>query len=164
VKENMPMTTRTSPHLTLNNGVRIPAVGLGVFQSPPEQTAGAVESALTHGYRLVDTAAAYFNEVQVGEGLRRSGISRDEVFLETKVWISDYGCRIANRRNAPFRLAGRQEHGLDESGCAVSHSRGLRVEVRSHPCENGSERRRRAGALDWDRRVATTIVRLERHG
>jgi diketogulonate reductase-like aldo/keto reductase len=61
VKENMPMTTRTSPHLTLNNGVRIPAVGLGVFQSPPEQTAGAVESALTHGYRLVDTAAAYFN-------------------------------------------------------------------------------------------------------
>jgi diketogulonate reductase-like aldo/keto reductase len=85
------MTTRTSPLLTLNNGVQIPAIGLGVFQSPPEQTAAAVESALTHGYRLVDTAAAYFNEAQVGEGLRRSGISRSEVFLETKVWISDYG-------------------------------------------------------------------------
>jgi diketogulonate reductase-like aldo/keto reductase len=85
------MTTRTSPLLTLNNGVQIPAIGLGVFQSPPEQTADAVESALTQGYRLVDTAAAYFNEAQVGEGLRRSGISRNEVFLETKIWISDYG-------------------------------------------------------------------------
>jgi hypothetical protein len=91
VKENIPMTTRTSPLLTLNNGVQIPAIGLGVFQSAPEQTAGAVESALTRGYRLVDTAAAYFNEVQVGEGLRRAGISRNEVFLETKIWISDYG-------------------------------------------------------------------------
>jgi len=83
--------TRTSPFLTLNNGVQIPAIGLGVFQSPPEQTASAVESALTQGYRLIDTAAAYFNEVQVGEGLRRAGISRSQVFLETKVWISDYG-------------------------------------------------------------------------
>ncbi len=83
--------TRTSPFLTLNNGVQIPAIGLGVFQSPPEQTAGAVESALTQGYRLIDTAAAYFNEVQVGKGLRRAGISRNQVFLETKIWISDYG-------------------------------------------------------------------------
>ena len=58
MKENTPMTTGTSPLLTLNNGVQIPVIGLGVFQSPPEQTAGAVESALTQGYRLVDTAAA----------------------------------------------------------------------------------------------------------
>ena len=85
------MTTRTSPLVTLNNGVQIPAVGLGVFQSPPEETASAVESALTQGYRLVDTAAAYFNEAQVGEGLRRSGVAREDVFLETKIWISDYG-------------------------------------------------------------------------
>ena len=91
MKKNTPMTTRTSPLLALNNGVQIPAIGLGVFQSPPDQTAAAIESALTQGYRLVDTAAAYFNEAQVGEGLRRSGIPRDEVFLETKVWISDYG-------------------------------------------------------------------------
>jgi len=91
LKKNTPMTTRTSPLLALNNGVQIPAIGLGVFQSPPDQTAAAIESALTQGYRLVDTAAAYFNEAQVGEGLRRSGIPRDEVFLETKVWISDYG-------------------------------------------------------------------------
>jgi diketogulonate reductase-like aldo/keto reductase len=80
-----------SPFLTLNNGVQMPALGLGVFQSPPEETAAAVESAITRGYRLIDTAAAYFNERQVGEGLRRSGVRRDEIFLETKVWISDYG-------------------------------------------------------------------------
>ena len=69
----------------------MPAVGLGVFQSPPDQTASAVESALAEGYRLIDTAAAYGNERQVGEGISRAGISRDDVFIETKVWISDYG-------------------------------------------------------------------------
>jgi len=78
-------------NLTLNNGVRLPALGLGVFQSPPEQTAAAVASALAHGYRLIDTAASYLNERQVGEALRSSGVPRDDVFLETKVWISDYG-------------------------------------------------------------------------
>ena len=77
--------------LVLNNGVRMPALGLGVFQSPPEETAAAVEAALNIGYRHIDTAAAYNNERQVGEGLRRSGVGRDEVFIETKVWVSDYG-------------------------------------------------------------------------
>ncbi|MGH8639755.1 MAG: hypothetical protein ACREUZ_21720 [Burkholderiales bacterium] len=76
---NTAMTKQRSPLLTLNNGVEMPALGLGVFQSPPEQTAAAVESALAQGYRLIDTAAAYFNERQVGEGPRRSGIPRDEV-------------------------------------------------------------------------------------
>ena len=56
-----------------------------------EQTVTAVESAIAQGYRLIDTAAAYANERQVGEGMRRSGISRDDMFIETKVWISDYG-------------------------------------------------------------------------
>jgi 2,5-diketo-D-gluconate reductase A len=79
------------PTLTLNNGVKIPAVGLGVFQTPPDETAAAVEAALKTGYRHIDTAAAYGNEREVGEGIRRSGVSRDEVFLETKIWISDYG-------------------------------------------------------------------------
>jgi len=83
--------TRRSPLLTLNNGVQMPALGLGVFQNPPEQTVSAVESAIAQGYRLIDTAASYFNERQVGEGMRQSGIGRDDVFLETKVWISDYG-------------------------------------------------------------------------
>jgi diketogulonate reductase-like aldo/keto reductase len=84
------MTIQT-PLLTLNNGVQIPAIGLGVFQSSPDETVTAVEYAIGQGYRLIDTAASYFNERQVGEGLRRSGISRDEMFIETKVWISDYG-------------------------------------------------------------------------
>src|SRR3954468_10607192 len=93
-EENTAMTSTAmtkSPLLTLNNGVQMPALGLGVFQSPPDETADAVESAITHGYGVIDTAAAYFNERQVGEGLRRTGVRRDEVFLETKVWISDYG-------------------------------------------------------------------------
>src|SRR6478735_2277358 len=81
----------TSPLLTLNNGVQMPAIGLGVFQSSPDDTVTAVESAIAEGYRLIDTAASYFNERQVGEGVRRSGISRDHIFIETKVWISDYG-------------------------------------------------------------------------
>ena len=80
-----------SPSITLNNGVPMPAVGLGVFQSPPAETAGAVEAAIATGYRLIDTAAAYANEREVGEGLRRSGLPRDQMFIETKVWISDYG-------------------------------------------------------------------------
>jgi len=77
--------------LTLNTGVKIPALGLGVFQTPAGETAHAVEAALATGYRRIDTAASYLNERQVGEGIRRSGVDRNEVFIETKVWISDYG-------------------------------------------------------------------------
>jgi diketogulonate reductase-like aldo/keto reductase len=77
--------------LTLNNGVEMPALGFGVFQTPPDETAAAVESALQTGYRLVDTAAAYGNERGVGDAIRRSGLDRAEVFVETKVWISDFG-------------------------------------------------------------------------
>ncbi|MEU9185769.1 aldo/keto reductase [Streptomyces sp. NPDC048484] len=76
---------------TLNNGVRMPALGFGVYQTPPDATVEAVRTALETGYRLIDTAAAYGNEREVGEGIRRSGLDRDEVFVETKVWISDYG-------------------------------------------------------------------------
>jgi 2,5-diketo-D-gluconate reductase A len=79
------------PLLTLNNGVEIPALGYGVFQTPPDETITAVETALATGYRHIDTAAAYLNEREVGEALRRSGVDRAEVFVETKVWISDYG-------------------------------------------------------------------------
>jgi diketogulonate reductase-like aldo/keto reductase len=79
------------PELTLNNGVTMPALGLGVFQSPPEETTAAVEAALSAGYRHIDTAAAYGNEREVGEGIRRSGVDRADVFIETKVWVSDYG-------------------------------------------------------------------------
>lgn len=85
------MNATTIPHFTLNNGVRIPAIGLGVFQSPPAETTAAVLAALETGYRHIDTAAAYGNEREVGEAIRRSGIARDEVFIETKLWVSDYG-------------------------------------------------------------------------
>ena len=78
-------------NITLNNGVEMPAIGLGVFQTPPDETTDAVASALETGYRHIDTAAAYGNEREVGEGIRHSGVPRDEIFIETKVWISDYG-------------------------------------------------------------------------
>src|SRR5829696_5620116 len=77
--------------LELNNGVEMPALGFGVFQTPPEETAEAVATALQTGYRLIDTAAAYMNESAVGEAMRSSGLDRSEVFIETKVWISDFG-------------------------------------------------------------------------
>jgi diketogulonate reductase-like aldo/keto reductase len=81
----------TNTMITLNNGVELPAIGLGVFQTSPDVTTTAVEEALRSGYRLIDTAAAYGNEIQVGEGIRNSGIPREEIFIETKIWISDYG-------------------------------------------------------------------------
>ncbi|MHB8695510.1 MAG: aldo/keto reductase [Solirubrobacteraceae bacterium] len=77
--------------LTLNNGVEIPSLGLGVFQTPPDETRDAVRSALAAGYRHIDTAAAYGNEREVGEAVHASGLDRSDVFLETKIWISDYG-------------------------------------------------------------------------
>ncbi len=78
-------------YVTLNSGVVMPALGFGVFQTPPEQTVASVVEALRVGYRLIDTAASYFNEREVGEGIRQSGLDRSEVFIETKLWISDYG-------------------------------------------------------------------------
>jgi diketogulonate reductase-like aldo/keto reductase len=79
------------PDAALNNGVEMPMLGFGVFQTPPEETRTAVEAALAAGYRHIDTAAAYGNEKQVGEALVSSGVPRSEVFVETKIWISDYG-------------------------------------------------------------------------
>jgi len=89
--------TGSSPALPLNNGVELPALGLGVFQSTPEQTVGAVTAALARGYRLIDTAAAYLNERQVGEAIARSGVPRSDVFVTTKLWIGDYGYERALR-------------------------------------------------------------------
>ncbi|RYE86710.1 MAG: aldo/keto reductase [Hyphomicrobiales bacterium] len=81
----------TVPMITLNNGVRMPTLGFGVFQTPPDETATAVAEALRVGYRHIDTAAAYGNERGVGDAIRRSGLARDAVFIETKIWINDYG-------------------------------------------------------------------------
>ena len=81
----------TMDTLKLNNDVEMPVLGLGVFQTPPDETRAAVEAALKTGYRHIDTAAAYGNEREVGQAIAASGLARDEVFIETKIWISDYG-------------------------------------------------------------------------
>ncbi|WP_457142657.1 aldo/keto reductase [Mycobacterium sp. URHB0021] len=79
------------PAFTLNNGVEMPVLGFGVFQTASEETIAAVETALQTGYRHIDTAAAYGNEREVGEAIRRSGLAREDLFVETKVWITDFG-------------------------------------------------------------------------
>jgi 2,5-diketo-D-gluconate reductase A len=81
----------TVPTLTLNNGVAMPALGFGVFQTPPAETRTAVAEALRVGYRHIDTAAAYGNERGVGEAIAASGLARADLFIETKIWINDYG-------------------------------------------------------------------------
>lgn len=74
----------------LNNGVMMPAIGFGVFQIPENETERVVTDAIEVGYRLIDTASAYFNEEQVGSAIRRSGIKREEFFITTKLWVQDY--------------------------------------------------------------------------
>ena len=74
----------------LNNGVMMPAVGFGVYQIPVEETERCVSDALEVGYRMLDTASSYFNERQVGDALRRSGLKREQVFVTTKLWVQDY--------------------------------------------------------------------------
>ena len=75
----------------LNNGVEMPQVGYGVYQIPPAECERCVRDALQAGYRMLDTAQAYHNEEQVGDAVRKSGIDRREIFLVSKIWISDYG-------------------------------------------------------------------------
>jgi len=74
----------------LNNGLKMPMLGFGVFQiSEPATCERAVLDALETGYRLIDTAASYQNETQVGNALKKSGITRDELFITTKLWLQD---------------------------------------------------------------------------
>ena len=80
-----------APLITLNNGVRMPALGLGLFLAPAAQTVACMEIAIGAGYRLFDTASAYLNERAVGEGIRRSGIDRSELFVTSKVWVTQFG-------------------------------------------------------------------------
>jgi len=82
----------TVKHVTLNNGVKMPLLGFGVFQvADLAECERAVEEALRVGYRLIDTAASYRNEAAVGSALRNSGLPRDELFVTTKLWVSDTG-------------------------------------------------------------------------
>ena len=85
-------------YITLNDGNRIPAVGFGVFMIPSDgSTYKAVLEALKVGYRHIDTAAAYFNEAEVGKAVRDSGIPRDEIFVTSKLWLQDYGYEAAKK-------------------------------------------------------------------
>ncbi|MBR1518425.1 MAG: aldo/keto reductase [Prevotella sp.] len=77
--------------VVLNNGVRMPILGYGVYQVDPREAERCVSDALSVGYRMIDTAQAYNNEEGVGNAVRKSGLQRDEVFLVSKVWISNYG-------------------------------------------------------------------------
>ena len=78
-------------YITLNDGVRIPQLGFGVWQIPDSQAQTAVATALETGYRHIDTAAAYQNETGVGRAVRESGLAREDVFLTTKLWNADHG-------------------------------------------------------------------------
>ncbi|WP_025678890.1 aldo/keto reductase [Paenibacillus massiliensis] len=78
--------------VTLNNGVKMPIIGFGVYQVPDaEECENAVYEALMAGYRLIDTAAGYLNEEAVGRAIKRSGVPREELFITTKLWIQDAG-------------------------------------------------------------------------
>ena len=84
--------------ITLNDGNKIPAVGFGVFLIPADgPTYDTVLTALKAGYRHIDTAAAYFNEADVGRAVRDSGIPREEIFITSKLWLQDYGYKAAKK-------------------------------------------------------------------
>jgi len=96
VNENQPIKPMLSnveiPKVKLNNGVEMPLLGFGVFQvSDPNECERSVYDAIQVGYRLIDTAASYLNETAVGNGLKRSGVPRNELFITTKLWIQDAG-------------------------------------------------------------------------
>lgn len=82
---------------TLYNGVKMPMIGYGVYQVTPEECEACVSDALKVGYRLIDTAQSYFNEREVGKAIDESGISREELFITTKVWIEHYGYEATKR-------------------------------------------------------------------
>ena len=77
--------------IKLNNGVRMPLMGYGVYQVNPEETERCVLNAIQAGYRLIDTAQAYYNEEGVGEAISKCGVERKDLFITTKVWISNAG-------------------------------------------------------------------------
>lgn len=78
-------------YVTLNNGVKMPKLGYGVYQTPPEETERCVLDAIRIGYRSIDTAQAYGNEEGVGNAIVKCGLPREDLFITTKIWISNYG-------------------------------------------------------------------------
>ena len=78
-------------YIVLNNGVKMPMAGIGTFLLTPDEAETSVLYALEGGYRLIDTANAYVNEKAVGRGMKKSGVAREDIFLETKLWPAFYG-------------------------------------------------------------------------
>ncbi|MFF2119577.1 aldo/keto reductase [Kitasatospora sp. NPDC058184] len=105
-------------HVTLNNGVEMPILGFGVYQIPSDSTERAVTEALTAGYRLLDTAAAYGNEEAVGRAIRNSGIPREDLFVTTKLWVQDAPAQDNARRALETSLA---KLGLDHVDLYLMH-------------------------------------------
>lgn len=91
---NMTLTNVNSP-IKLNNGVEIPCVGYGTFRTDPAVTAQAVQDAIAAGYRHIDTAKVYENEVGVGQGIKAAGVPREELFVTSKLWNTDRGYEAA---------------------------------------------------------------------
>ena len=85
------MEGKTVEYVKLANGVEIPKIGYGVFQISKDDAPRCVREAIETGYRHIDTAQSYFNEAEVGQGIKDSGIDRKDLFLTTKIWISNYG-------------------------------------------------------------------------
>ena len=81
--------------IKLSNGVEMPILGYGVFQVSPEECERCVSDALSVGYRMIDTAQAYANEEGVGAAIKKSGISREDIFLVSKIWMTNYGYEAA---------------------------------------------------------------------
>ena len=84
-------TTTKMEYYTLANGVKMPAIGFGTFQIPPDQTEAVVLDAIKVGYRCIDTAAAYMNEEGVGNAIKKCGVPRKDLFIITKLWVQDHG-------------------------------------------------------------------------
>lgn len=84
-------------YVTLNNGVKMPILGFGVYQIPEDQTKQAVLDALEVGYRLIDTAQSYFNESAVGDAIQETNVAREDIFLTTKIWIDNYGTDLTKK-------------------------------------------------------------------
>ena len=138
------MARATASHtLALNTGGHIPQLGLGVWQSPRgEGTQGAVRTALKLGYRHVDTARIYGNEHDVGEGVRTSGVAREDVFITTKLWNDDQGFDAALRAfDASSRAWGST---TSTSTCSTGRSRGSGSTRGARSSASSKKRRARA--------------------
>ena len=128
--------TNEIPQLELNNGVKKPVLGFGVYQVPAEQTEQVVSDALAAGYRSLDTAAAYQNEEAVGRAIAASGIPRDELFVTTKLWIQDVGEGKARRA---FE-ASLERLGLDHVDLSSFTSRSATTTARGARCRRSTVR------------------------